>query len=127
MSFRFRKSINLGGGVRLNFNKKSTGISFGTRGARISVNSNGRKTATFGIPGTGLYWSKSVNGSTNKNKISIWTIFIYIIISPFIIIYWLFRLYYYIFKYAYIGVKKLIEKIKDKNKETKVETDFKMN
>lgn len=115
MGMRFRKSVNLGGGVRLNFNKKSTGISFGTKGARYSINSNGRKTASIGIPGTGLYWTESKGGgnSSSKNgKLSFWTIFCYLMLSPFILAYWLFKLYYYIFKYAYIGIKKLIDYIK---------------
>ncbi|MCL6597937.1 MAG: DUF4236 domain-containing protein [Alicyclobacillus macrosporangiidus] len=59
MGFRFRKSINLGGGFRLNLGKRSAGISFGVRGARVSINSRGRKTVTVGIPGTGVYWQKS--------------------------------------------------------------------
>lgn len=61
MGLRFRRSINLGGGVRLNVGKKSTGISFGTRGARVSFNSKGRATTSVGIPGTGLYYQKSTN------------------------------------------------------------------
>ena len=67
MGFRFRKSINLGGGVRLNLNKKSAGISFGGKGFRYSINSNGRKTATAGIPGTGLYYTKSSGGGKKKS------------------------------------------------------------
>lgn len=117
MGLRFRKSINLGGGVRLNFNKRSTGISFGTKGARYSINSNGRKTASVVIPGTGLYWTSSKGGSSSTSKgsgLSFWTILGYIMLSPFIMIYWLFKLYYYMFKYAYIGIKKLIDYIKNK-------------
>lgn len=66
MGFRFRKSINLGKGVRINFNKKSAGISFGTKGARYSINSNGRRTASVGVPGTGLYYTKTSGGSSHK-------------------------------------------------------------
>lgn len=66
MGFRFRKSINLGNGVRINFNKKSAGISFGTKGARYSINSNGRRTASVGVPGTGLYYTKTSGGSSHK-------------------------------------------------------------
>ena len=68
MGLRFRKSINLGGGVRLNFNKRSTGISFGTKGARYSINSNGRKTASVVTPGTGIYWTSSKGGSSSTSK-----------------------------------------------------------
>lgn len=55
-SLRFRRSISLGGGVRLNFNKSSLGISAGTRGIRYSVNTSGQSTRSIGLPGTGLYY-----------------------------------------------------------------------
>lgn len=67
MSTRFRKTIKLGKGVNLNLNKKSVGISFGTKGARYSINSDGRKTTTVGVPGTGLYHVSS-SGSGKKNQ-----------------------------------------------------------
>ena len=54
MGFRFRKSIKIAPGVRVNIGKKSTSISFGGKGARYTVSSTGRKTASVGIPGTGL-------------------------------------------------------------------------
>jgi Protein of unknown function (DUF4236) len=59
-SLRFRRSVRLAPGVRLNFNKRSVGVSMGVRGARYSVNSDGRRTRSLGIPGTGLsYRSQS--------------------------------------------------------------------
>ena len=69
MGFRFRKSIKIAPGVKLNFNKNSTSISIGKRGARYTVNSNGKETVSIGIPGTGLYYTESVTrkGKT-KNK-----------------------------------------------------------
>nr|WP_243686563.1 DUF4236 domain-containing protein [Clostridioides difficile] len=65
MGFNFRKSINLGGGLKLNLGKKSVGISAGVKGARVSVNSKGRKSATLSIPGTGISYTKT---STKKRK-----------------------------------------------------------
>ena len=59
MGFRFRKSVKIAPGVRLNIGKKSVGISAGVKGARVSVNSSGRKTTTVGIPGTGLSYQKT--------------------------------------------------------------------
>lgn len=59
MGFRFRKSVKIAPGVRLNIGKKSVGISAGVKGARMSVNSSGRKTTTVGLPGTGLSYSKT--------------------------------------------------------------------
>lgn len=59
MGLRLRKSIKIAPGVRLNLGTKSTGVSFGTKGARISINSKGRVTQSVGIPGTGLHYQKS--------------------------------------------------------------------
>lgn len=54
MGFRFRRSVKIAPGVKLNIGKKSVGISVGTRGARVSANSQGHRTASAGIPGTGV-------------------------------------------------------------------------
>lgn len=55
MGFRFRKSVSLGKGVRLNFSKRGIGVSVGVRGARWSIGPSGPR-VTLGIPGTGLYY-----------------------------------------------------------------------
>ena len=47
MGFRFRKSFKIAPGVRVNIGKKSVGISAGVKGARVSVNSNGRVTDVY--------------------------------------------------------------------------------
>lgn len=54
MSIRFRRSIKIIPGVRLNVNKNSVGLSMGVRGAHYTINSKGRRTASVGLPGTGL-------------------------------------------------------------------------
>ena len=89
MGLRFRKSFNLGGGFRLNLNKKSVGLSVGTKGVRYSVNSDGRKTASVGIPGTGLYWTESK--TKNSKKSGFFWILAWIIFFPFFVIYYLFK------------------------------------
>lgn len=68
MVFRFRKSIKLAPGVKLNLNKKSTGITFGGKGFHYTVNSKGKRTASVGIPGTGLSYSTSSGGKSPKKK-----------------------------------------------------------
>ena len=95
MGIRFRKSINLGGGLKLNLNKKSAGLSFGMKGARVSVNSDGRKTTSIGIPGTGLYWTKSTEG---KSGLTPWNIITLILMAPFILLYWLLQVLLFPFK-----------------------------
>lgn len=68
MGLRFRRSIKILPGVKLNLGKKSAGVSVGTTGARYSVNSSGRKTSTVGIPGTGLSYSKSSGDGKKSDK-----------------------------------------------------------
>lgn len=53
MGFRFRKSLSILPGVRLNIGKKGLGISAGVKGARVGVGSKGTYTSV-GIPGTGI-------------------------------------------------------------------------
>jgi Protein of unknown function (DUF4236) len=70
-SFRLRRSVKVAPGVRINFNKKSVGLSLGTRGARYSVNSSGRRTTSVGIPGTGLsYRSQSRGRGTTEVEVA---------------------------------------------------------
>lgn len=69
MGLRFRKSIKLAPGVKLNISKKSVGISAGAKGARVSINSKGRVTKSVGIPGTGIsYVTTSKIGDSDKKQ-----------------------------------------------------------
>ena len=69
MGWKFRKSIRLSKGVRFNINKNSVGISMGGNGVRYSVNSDGRKTSTIGVPGTGLYYTESSKNKAEQEQI----------------------------------------------------------
>jgi hypothetical protein len=55
---RFRRSIRLTKGVRLNFGKRGVSVTGGTRGAHHTVHSSGRRTTSVGIPGTGISWQR---------------------------------------------------------------------
>lgn len=69
MGFKFRKSVKIAPGVKLNLNKKSAGISIGGKGAHYTVNSKGKRTTSVGVPGTGVYYSSSKGGkSKGKNS-----------------------------------------------------------
>ena len=68
MGLRFHKSINICKGVKLNLSKSGVGVSLGTNGARYSLNTSGRRTATFGIPGTGLSYVKTFSSGSKKKK-----------------------------------------------------------
>ncbi len=68
MGLNFRKSISLLPGVKLNLNKKSAGLSFGVKGARYSINTNGQRRATVGIPGTGISYTKTFGDKKKSAK-----------------------------------------------------------
>lgn len=55
--FRFKKSIKLAPGLKLNLNKKSTSLTFGGKGFHHTISSNGTNTTTVGIPGTGVSYT----------------------------------------------------------------------
>ncbi len=54
MGFRFRRSIKILPGVRLNLSKSGLGISAGPRGLKMGIDARGRKYVSAGIPGTGI-------------------------------------------------------------------------
>lgn len=70
MGLRFRKSIKIGNGAKLNINKKSVGFSVGGKGARYTVNSSGRRTKSVGIPGTGLSYVSTSGGRKSSSRSS---------------------------------------------------------
>ena len=69
MGLRYRKSIKILPGVRVNFGLKSTSISLGGRGFRTTYSSTGRVTRSVGIPGTGLsYVTTETRGRNRQNN-----------------------------------------------------------
>ena len=68
MSAYFRKSIKIAPGIRINLSKRGTGVSFGTRGAHVSLSPTGRVTKTVGIPGTGIYYRDVTTAHSRSTK-----------------------------------------------------------
>jgi hypothetical protein len=58
MGFRFRRSLKIAPGIRLNFSKRGTSLSLGGRGFTTNISKRGTKT-TVGLPGTGISYSTS--------------------------------------------------------------------
>ena len=56
MGFRFRKSIRIAPGVRLNLGKRGGSVSLGGRGGTVNVSKDDVRT-TIGVPGTGVSYS----------------------------------------------------------------------
>ena len=67
MSSYFRKSIKIAPGVHINLSKRGTGISFGVRGAHVSLSPTGRVTKTVSLPGTGIYY-RDVSTVSSRSK-----------------------------------------------------------
>lgn len=65
MGFRFRKSIKILPGTRLNVSKSGVGISTGVKGARISTGPSGTRVTTS-IPGTGIYNVQNIGAGKSK-------------------------------------------------------------
>lgn len=109
MAFRFRKSVKIAPGVRLNLNKKSTSVSFGGKGFHHTISSTGRRTTTMGLPGTGISYSttesvhkdhgaepstqqsnpKVPNNGQNKGCSGCLWVLLALIFWPFALSYWL--------------------------------------
>lgn len=62
VGWRFRRSLRVAPGVRLNLTRTGWGVTFGRRGAHYSIHSSGRRTVSAGFPGTGLYWQNTTTG-----------------------------------------------------------------
>ena len=60
MGFRFRKSIKLFPGIRLNLSKSGVSASIGRPGATVNISERGTR-GTVGIPGTGMSYSEQLS------------------------------------------------------------------
>ena len=68
MGLRFRKSIKIAPGVKLNFGKKSIGMSVGGRRAGISINSKTGVHGRVSAPGTGFSYTTKLGGEKKKRR-----------------------------------------------------------
>ena len=67
MGFRFRKSVKILPGVRVNISKKGvSSVSVGKRGASINVGKNGTH-ANVGLNGTGLSYRTKLSSGTSSS------------------------------------------------------------
>lgn len=64
---RFRRSIRICKGLRLNFSGSGISMSLGVRGASVTFGKNGLY-ANYGLPGTGLYNRVKIASGTNSSS-----------------------------------------------------------
>lgn len=67
MGFRYRKTKSVAPGVKVNLNKKSASVRFGGKGVGVTLNTNGKKTQSIGIPDTGLSYTQSSGGGSSNS------------------------------------------------------------
>lgn len=67
MGFRFRKSIKILPGIRLNLSRSGVSASVGRGGATVNVSKRGAR-GTVGAPGTGLSYSENLTASSAPGR-----------------------------------------------------------
>ena len=70
MAFRFRRTVSIFPGVRLNLGKRGVSVSAGMRGANVTIGRGGLF-GNVGIPGTGLSYREKLNrpiGGGNRKR-----------------------------------------------------------
>lgn len=67
MGLRFRRSVKLAPGIRMNFSGSGVSWTLGPRGASVGIGKRGTYLNT-GIPGTGFYARERMGGSQTSNR-----------------------------------------------------------
>lgn len=67
MGFRFRKSVKLLPGIKLNFSKRGTSVTIGGRGASVNIGPRGTH-ANVGIPGSGISYRTRLDSGQPPGK-----------------------------------------------------------
>jgi len=66
VSFRFWRRVRIAPGLTLNLSKTGGSLSFGVRGAHFTVGPHGKR-VTAGIPGTGLFYTSTLSGTSKRS------------------------------------------------------------
>lgn len=68
MALRFRKSVKILPGVRVNFGLKGTSLSVGARGASVSIGKQGVY-GNVSIPGTGISFREKISNNSRNERV----------------------------------------------------------
>lgn len=68
MGFRFRKSIKVAPGIKMNLGKKSIGFSLGGKHGGVSFNTKTGARVRASLPGTGLSYSTSLSAGKKRSS-----------------------------------------------------------
>lgn len=97
MGLKFRKSVKIAPGVRVNLGKKSSSVSIGNKYGGYNIGSKGTK-ARVSAPGTGLSYSERINKPKQQSAPqepksysgAEWTVAAVVGIGFFFLLIWLF-------------------------------------
>ncbi|MBI5709822.1 MAG: DUF4236 domain-containing protein [Candidatus Eisenbacteria bacterium] len=67
MAFRFRRTVRIAPGLRLNFGKTGVSLSAGVRGASLTLGRRGTF-SNVGIPGTGMSWRRRLDTGSDVSS-----------------------------------------------------------
>ena len=67
MAFRFRRTLRIAPGIRLNLGKRGVSLSLGPRGASVTIGQRGTH-ANVGLPGTGLSYRKRLDTPAERGR-----------------------------------------------------------
>lgn len=67
MGFRFRKSLGLFPGLKINLSKSGPSLSAGEAGMSYNISGKGER-ATLGLPGSGMSYSTFESGKTGRGS-----------------------------------------------------------
>ena len=86
MALRFRKTIKIAPGIRLNISKTGISTSIGPKGATVNMR-GGKRKLTTGIPGTGLSQQHNLSDSGNSRGSTglVWVAIIFMVIIGWVI------------------------------------------
>lgn len=68
MGLRYRKSIKICKGLKLNFGKTGASVTVGSGSMKKTFHTNGNVTTTVGLPGTGIYWTETERRGSQRNN-----------------------------------------------------------
>lgn len=68
MGLRYRKSIKIAPGVKVNLNRKSASVTIGGKGVHKTFNSNGQTTTSVNLPVKGLSYTDRKSSTASKRK-----------------------------------------------------------
>lgn len=61
MTIKFRKSIKIASGLKVNLSKSGTSVSIGKPGATVNLGGKKGTKVTVGVPGSGISYTKNIS------------------------------------------------------------------